>query len=188
MKRFISFFLFIVCYFFSEAQNTLYISDAFSLRLFNGNGFVFYSTDESAAKENIAGSFVIKNDSLILTTHKANNEQVIFAIYQMCDFNLQLVYKQKQFNKTIPTQFYLLKNLYSDGKTHEDYIWTDKAKGTFVLYSFAENGASQEINEYKNFKKDGKQITFFANNYGAVQREETYKMVKKKETLFTMKM
>lgn len=156
------------------AENVLYTANEFVLRLQNNEQFVFYPED-FALKTHINGAYLWKHDSLLLTTHSVGGETVIFAIFIKKDLVLEKVYGQNEFNKNIPVQFFLLKEMYENGRTANEYIWENKTLGNYKEYQFNSEGMVLAILNFENFVLEGQQVYFFNNGSGAMEKELNYK-------------
>lgn len=168
-------FIIIVFGFKSQAQNTVYTSNNFLLNLEESNKrFTFY-TKESSIELTVSGSFLIQNDSLILTTHKNEGETAIFAIFSASSNQLTTIFKQKAFFNNIPNKFYLLKKIHANGSIAQENYWSNFEKGHYQKYEFDESKNILAKQNYNHFKLDGKQLIFLGDQESTISFELNYK-------------
>jgi hypothetical protein len=156
------------------AQSTVYITDDFALYLQEDASFIFYPK-EISLKTNVTGNYLLRGDSLILTTHKFKGQQAIFAIYNCEALHLNLVHFQKEFALSLPQSFYISKTYYADKSLKQSYRWTNKKNGDYDLYTFsgAQNLLSME--HFIALKLEGPQLYYFDNPYAALERQLHFK-------------
>lgn len=160
----------------------LLIEVTFAARVFQGEEFVLELGDdeyfklypkEASLQFNFSGVYIERNDSLILTTHEVGNEVAILATYNLGEFQLSNSYVQPTFESMLPQEMYLREEIESNGHTTE-LFWHDFASMSFTLYSFSPEKWILSITPYDNKVKNGKELVFFDNAFGAVKEEINY--------------
>lgn len=156
------------------ASNCIYIGDNALLRLTEDGAFIFYQ-QEMSLKMNIAGDYLYRNDSLILSTHHMGIESAVLAIYSIDAIEGNLLYAQKEYLSFVPQKLRLLKELFENSRPKVEYIWEDKEGHAYSKYTYNDRGGILSIKHFEQGLLDGKQVQFFDNLYGAIQEEEHYK-------------
>lgn len=156
------------------AENSVYTSQDFVLHLKEDSSFIFYPK-EASLKTNVAGNFLIRNDSLLLTTHQIGNETAIFAIYTFDSLHLNLQYFQKEFALCLPQDFYISKTLYANQRIKHEYRWQHEKHGDFMRYTFSEEAYLLAIENFSLGQLEGTQLYYFHNPYVALKKELRFK-------------
>lgn len=170
--------IFIGVFFFVNgfSMHQKYTFELYELTLHPDNQYIFYNKEVSI-RSIVAGDYHIKNDTLILTTHKANDEKAIFMMLSKSenDLILKQLYLQKEFISEkieLPSKFYLKATYYNNNHIFKQYIWHDKESFDYDIYSFSGNQNPLSLARYKNNLLEGEQVMFFN------QREITPKILK----------
>jgi hypothetical protein len=156
------------------AENSIYTTADFILHLREDSSFTFYPK-ELSLKTNVAGDYLLRKDSLILTTHEINQEKTIFAIFAFDQLHLELLHFQKEFALSLPTHLDLSKTLYPNQKTKMEYCWENAKQGIYARYTFSQEGYLLAIENYSGGVLHGTQLYYFDNAYSAVESEFHYK-------------
>ena len=174
MNQYTIIIFFLLGAFKSQAQKSIYTSQNFLLQLEEDNSFIFYSK-ELSLELSISGTTMLHSDSLILTTHKIDEETAVFAIFLLSSNHLTNVFKQKEFYNSIPNKFYLLKKMHANGSIAQENYWSSFEKGQYEKFEFDENKYILAKQNYKHFKLNGKQFIFLGNKESSISFELNYK-------------
>lgn len=165
-----------------------YTFELYELTLHPDNQYIFYNKEVSI-RSIVAGDYHIKNDTIILTTHKADDEKAIFMMLAKSENDLVLkqLYLQKEFisNKIdIPSKLYLKATYYDSNQLFQQYLWHDKENFDYDIYSFSESQNPLSLERYENKLLEGEQVEFFNQREIMPKLLKYFKRGKKTSTWF----
>ena len=148
-----------------NALHRKYTYELYELTLHPDNQFVFYNKEVSI-RSIVAGDYLLKNDSIILTTHRNEDKKAVFMILLLEENQLVLEqqFLQKEFISDkidIPAKLYLKATYYDSNQIFQQYFWKDQATYDYEIYSFNENKNPLSIERFEDNLQQGEQIDFF---------------------------